>query len=301
MASLVQNLTYKNGTSIVIRGKQGTGKTIFVQYFGGLFGKHYIVAADPRFITGRFNSHLASCIFLHAEEGFWAGDKQAEGKLKDLITGDKFFIEFKGKEPVCMPNYVRLIVTGNPRWVVPAALEERRFAVFEIGENQMQNKTYFSALSKEMENGGQAALLHYLLNLDISDVDLRTIPITDALLEQKIAGLGTVEKWWLDTLMMGELKASDCDWQRDELKVGCRLIFDAYAAHGNKTGTRFRSIETEVGKALNRLIPKLQKSRGTYSFLDAKGEMDTRTGSVYWFPNLDECRAAFEAAIGQKI
>ena len=48
-----------------------------------------------------------------ADEAFWAGDKQAEGKLKDLITGAHHFIEFKGKEPVLVENHTRLLVIGN--------------------------------------------------------------------------------------------------------------------------------------------------------------------------------------------
>jgi hypothetical protein len=30
---------------------------------------------------------MISLLMLHADEGFWAGDKKAEGKLKDLVTG----------------------------------------------------------------------------------------------------------------------------------------------------------------------------------------------------------------------
>ena len=79
-------------------------------------------------MVGRFNSHMISLLLLHADEGFWAGDKKAEGRLKDLVTGKTHPIEFKGKEAFWINNYVRLFVTGNPDWVVPAGFEERRFA-----------------------------------------------------------------------------------------------------------------------------------------------------------------------------
>jgi hypothetical protein len=46
---------------------------------------------------------------LHADEAFWAGDHAAEGKLKDLVTGHDHFIEYKGKEPVRVQNFVRLL------------------------------------------------------------------------------------------------------------------------------------------------------------------------------------------------
>jgi len=132
-ADIVQHPAKKIGTALAFRGEQGTGKTLFGKIIGSLLGDHYVSVADPRYITGRFNSHLTSCLLLHVDEGFWAGDHTAEGKLKDLVTGEDHLIELKGIEAFKVRNYVRLLVTGNPRWVVPAAMRERRFAVLEMG------------------------------------------------------------------------------------------------------------------------------------------------------------------------
>ena len=131
---------------------------------------------------------------------FWAGDHAAEGKLKDLITGEHHFIEYKGKEPIRVRNYVRLFVTGNPDWLVPAGIEERRFAALDMGEARMQDTEYFAAIDAEMDNGGREALLEHLLRFDLSTVNLREIPKTAALLEQKMSSLSPEQGWWLDTL-----------------------------------------------------------------------------------------------------
>jgi hypothetical protein len=129
----------EDGTSLVLRGKQGVGKTKVGEVFGRLLRPHYLLVADPRYITGRFNARMISLLLLHADEAFWAGDKQAEGKLKDLVTGDWHPIEFKGVDPIPIRNYVRLLVTGNPDWLVPAAMEERRIAVLDVGDEQREN------------------------------------------------------------------------------------------------------------------------------------------------------------------
>jgi hypothetical protein len=42
------------------------------------------------------------------DEAFWSGDKQAEGTLKDLITGRDHVIEHKGKEPYTVANKTRV-------------------------------------------------------------------------------------------------------------------------------------------------------------------------------------------------
>ena len=204
-ANIFQHPEQKMGTSLVLRGKMGTGKTKVGEVFGSLLGTHYVSVSDPRYVTGRFNSHLVSCLLLHCDEAFWAGDHTAEGKLKDLVTGQDHLIEFKGKEPIKVRNYVRLFVTGNPNWLVPAGLEERRFAVLDLGEGHVQDTAYFAGIDEQMDNGGREALLYYLLKFDLKNVDLRTIPKTTALLDQKISTLNPMQGWWLDTLMRGQL------------------------------------------------------------------------------------------------
>jgi len=256
-AQIVQQPDRKIGTALVLRGKQGTGKTKVGEVFRSLLGPHYALVADPRYITGRFNSHMVACLLLHADESFWAGDHNAEGKLKDLITGDDHFIEYKGKEPVRVRNHVRLFVTGNPDWLVPAGFEERRFAVLDVGEDHMQDHAYFAAIDNEMANGGCEALLHYLLHFDLNSVDLRTIPRTAALLDQQIASLSPEKAWWLDTLHLGQLPlgagtAGTCPTKH---------LFDRYMRHANRQGARRRSIETVIGMFLTKHVPGLRKRR----------------------------------------
>jgi hypothetical protein len=297
-AHIVQHPDKKMGTSLVLRGKQGTGKTKVGEVIGSLLGQHYALVSDPRYVTGRFNSHLVSCLLLHCDESFWAGDHAAEGKLKDLITGDYQFIEFKGKEPVRVRNYVRLFVTGNPDWLVPAGFEERRFATLEMGEAQMQNKPYFAAIDTEMDNGGREALLDFLLHFDLTGIDLRTIPKTAALLDQKIASLTPEKGWWLDVLMRGQLP-----WGCDEL---CRCpvprLIDGYLKHASRHGARRRAIETQIGMFLNKHVSGLLKSEGNYARWDltSKVMIDTE-GSIYTFPALTECREAFAKMMQQDI
>ena len=281
-ADIMQHPAAKCGTSLVLRGKMGTGKTKIGDVIGSLLGDHYVLVADPRYITGRFNSHLVSCLLLHADEGFWAGDKSAEGKLKDLITGDTHHIEFKGKEPIRVRNFVRLFVTGNPDWLVPAGLEERRFAVIEMGEARMQDHDYFAAIDVEMSNGGREALLHYLLNFDTSSVNLRQIPRTTALWEQKLASLTPEQGWWLDVLRAGRLPGFSAAPGR----VSVGTMFEDYVQHAQKSGARRRSIETQLGIFLRKMVPGVRKTfEGTAKI------------ATYTFPPLKECRAEFEKAV----
>ena len=175
-AQIFQQPTIKMETAQVLRGALGSGKTIIGRIIGSLLGDHYLAVASPRYITGQFNSHMASLLVLHADEAFWAGDKKSEGSLKDLVTGTHHMLEFKNVDPIRVKNYVRLFVCGNPNWLIPAGFKERRWAVFDMGEDHMQDHAYFEAITQEMDNGGREALLYHLLNFDLSKVTLRVIP-----------------------------------------------------------------------------------------------------------------------------
>jgi Family of unknown function (DUF5906) len=296
LANIVQRPDKKSGTSLALRGKMGTGKTKFGQVIGSLLGRHYVSVSDPRYVTGQFNSHLVSCLLLHADEGFWAGDKRAEGKLKDLITGNRQPIEYKGKEPIWVDNHVRLLVTGNQDWLVPAGFEERRFAVLDVGDAHMEHHAYFAAIDNEMDNGGREALLEELLKFDLSGINLRKIPKTVALFEQKLASLSPEHGWWLDTLMRGELP-----WGFDEAgRCPAYRLFDRYIHHAGRHGASRRAIETQLGVFLSKHVPGLIKARGTYKCWTQTQARVDRTGAVYVFPDLSECRKAFAKKLQQK-
>ena len=302
-AQIFQQPHIKLGTSLVLRGKMGVGKTKIGEIIGSLIGPHFVAVAEPRYITGRFNSHLLSCLLLHADEGFWAGDRAAEGKLKDLVTELSQNIEFKGKEPIRINSYVRLLVTGNPDWMVPAGFEERRFATLDVADDHMEDYAYFAAIDEEMKNGGREALLHYLLNFDLSTVNLRQIPKTKALLEQKFASLNPEQAWWLDTLMDGRLPFSSvAEKDNTDARYCCPVsaLFDAYIEHAQKHGVRRRSIEVQLGIFLKKYLPGLVRREVKHeNRLGAK--IITNRFYVYDFPPLAKCRASFAEALQQEI
>ncbi|RXG87348.1 hypothetical protein EAS62_36010 [Bradyrhizobium zhanjiangense] len=132
MAHIVQKPRERLGTAIVLRGRRGTGKSKVGEVLGSLFSSHYFQVDDARYITGQFNAHMASCLLLQADEAVWAGDKAAEGRLKGLITSEMQMIESKGVDPIRLRNFVRVIMSSNEGWVIPAGMDERRFVVLDV-------------------------------------------------------------------------------------------------------------------------------------------------------------------------
>lgn len=300
-AQLIQQPQQKPGTALVLRGGQGFGKSKVGETVGSLLGLHYEQVSEARYIVGRFNAHLRRCLLLHCDEAFWAGDRQAEARLKDLVTGKDHLIEFKGREPVRLPNLIRLFATSNAAWVVPSGMDERRFAVLDVGNGRAKDGAFFAAMDRQMDAGGREALLHELLAADISRVNLREIPQTTALQEQKLHSLRCEDGWWLDRLRAGTVLRRDDTW-RDT--VPCEDLFNDYIRHADRTGIRRRSIETALGLRLRTLVPGLYRTEGSWAepteHFDAAGAriVATRRGYRYHLPDLATCRAAFEKQYG---
>jgi len=56
-------------------------------------------------------------------------------------------------------------------------------------------------LEKSLASAVVHLRIHHLLNFDLTTVNLRTIPKTPALLDQKILSLDADQGWWLDVLI----------------------------------------------------------------------------------------------------
>ncbi len=289
MADAVQNPAHRPGIAIALRGEQGTGKGIFATNFGSLFGNtHFVHVQSSRQLTGRFNSHLKQALILFADEAIWAGDRSAVGPLKALITEERQPIEIKGKDIFFVRNHVRLIIASNEDWVAPAGPSERRFCVLDVGSAHMQDTKYFGAIVKQMENGGREALLHRLLDYDLSGIDLRNFPKTKALWDQKVRTMTPVQRFWLERLLEGRLLVTDQAWAPLVVKSSLHRRF---ADDAKLDKVPFRSAETEFGSEIKKLVPGPRTKRESGGFRRRR----------YLFPSLGECRMAFEKAMGHTI
>lgn len=303
-AQIVQRPREVLGVSLVMRGPQGVGKTKVGQVMGSLYPRHYFLVDDPRYVTGQFNAHMASCLLLQADEAVWAGDKKAEGKLKGLITAPFQMIERKNIDAVRLTNYARLIQTSNEDWVVPAGKDERRSCVLDINPRCSQNHDYFREMDEELAAGGLAVLLRDLLAFDLASVNLRQIPRTDALLEQKIHSLDSIDGWWLERLMAGTATRRASVWVKE---IACQTLFDDYILHSERIGVKRKQIETVLGIKLKKLWPGgLRKAKRDAEVVE-RSEVDgsfhnvTKRTWCYLLPSLEDSRAHFEALVGQKV
>ena len=208
--------------AVVLQGGKGSGKGVFIRALAKCFGEHGLQISNQEHLIGKFNSHLRSCLFLFADEAFWAGNKKGESVLKGLITEPVLMIEQKGIDPVQWPNRLKIAMAANADWVVPASAGERRYAVFGCADtyvkgrcNDPERGAYFSALHHELAHGGLEAMLYDLLRWDLGDWHPRQIYETDALREQKEQSLPPLEEWFVEVLQEGVLPGLKFDGEKD--------------------------------------------------------------------------------------
>jgi hypothetical protein len=299
LAWAVQEPGTAGEVAIVIRGKRGTGKGVFARAFGSLFGQHFLHLSDARHLTGNFNAHLRDACVVFADEAFYAGDKQHEGQLKRLVTEPTLIIEPKGRDVLKARNTLHVIVASNEDWAVPAGADERRFFVLDASPSRQKDFTYFEAIENQLRDGGASAMLYELQHRDLSGFNVRDVPATAALLDQKTQTFRGMEAWWYDILVQGIFPAAGLqilgpdeyqDWtqpvsaRRDELY--------ANYVEFSRSQKEFRpKIKAEFGKMLRTLVPGLGEKRPR--------EQGIERSRLYTFPALHECRRAFDAYVGQ--
>lgn len=176
MANAVQNPGMPAGVALVWRGKMGIGKGEGARHFGELFGPHFIPVTKAEHIVGKFNGHMGKCIVLFGDECFHIGDDREEQVLKVLVTERRWLIEFKGYDAQRFDSCLHIILACNQEWSVPVHLDDRRFCCVEAGDKHMRDHDYFKALDHQMRNGGKAALLGFLLKVDLTNFNAEAFP-----------------------------------------------------------------------------------------------------------------------------
>lgn len=290
-AHIVQRPRERVGTALVLRGRMGTGKTKVGEVIGSILPAHYFQVDDPRYIVGNFNAHMASCLLLQAEEAVWAGDKHAEGRLKGLITSESQMIESKGIDPIRIRNFVRLMMTSNEDWVVPAGMDERRFCVLDVHPRCAQNHAYFAEMDTELDHGGRERLLYDLLRFDLNSVNLRQIPRTNALLEQKMRSLDPLDVWWVNRLIDGAPTRGLNGWPES---VTVDDLYSDYLKSADEIGAGRKRDRATFGLRLPKLAPGIRKTRPRVSG-------DAKRPWHYALPTLAECRDSFDELLGQPM
>jgi hypothetical protein len=310
LARMVQFPAEQGEVAIVMRGIEGTGKGTLARVMLRILGQHALHISNAKHLVGNFNAHLRDCVFLFADEAFFAGDKAHVGVLNALITEPSLTIEGKYMNAIQTPNFLHVMMASNADWVVPASLEARRYFVLEVSDAHKDDHSYFGGIWEEMEAGGYAAMLHDLLHINLTDFNVRSVPTTEGLQQQKKLSLDTSNSWWSDVLHRGYVFRSKLGLEdffskwHDE--VATELLYASYQEFADKRRERHPLSREDFGRLMVSLghTPTRPRNLTTGEHItdvpNAYGAT-TRTATrivhprppAYRLGTLDQARAAF--------
>ena len=287
LAFLVQKPNELPEVAIVLMGGQGTGKNTFIKPLLELMGPHGIETSSINQLAGQFNGHQADKTLVHANESTWGGNKQSEGTLKAIITEPFRAIERKGLDIQVMKNCIHLIVSSNEDWPVAAAMDDRRFAFYEVSNKRQQNSTYFESIHRWIDSGGPSFLLDYLKNRDISDWHPRNRPKGALGARVRLTSACSVTQWWYQCLEDEALLGDATNpYSTDRFSDKCVYKSEVYEAYCNHVGSsRHRAQGNKFVQKLRELCPSIEDKRPTSS--------DGKRPRQLCFPKLDVARSEF--------
>jgi len=199
LAQMVQHPEEKPPVAILLKSVEGTGKGTFYELLKAVLGKNAYQVNGNGQLVGRFNSIIDGRLLVFGDEVDMT-DKRQYDKLKSLISEKTQSVERKGLEPEPVRVLARFIFTGNHDHLIKAGTNERRWLVLEPSSQNQDNSTYWDNLYKSIHGNAPAKFLYCLLNKDLSSFNIRKPPVTQGLIEQKLASLKLQEIWMYEQL-----------------------------------------------------------------------------------------------------
>lgn len=298
LAWMMQNPGKRAETILIFKGKEGAGKGFIFSSFVKIFGEHGYHASNKEKLVGRFNEHLGSTVFLFADEADLAGDKDAEGALKMLITESVIPVEGKFKSVTMVKNCLHIVMSTNQKWVIPAHEDSRRYFINEVDNKYAKNHiadstrdTYFKKLLNCLDSGGRSAMVHDLRQMRLEGWHPReNMPMTSEMQKQVNYTLPKVSKFMLTFINEGMFPGERA--VNGEYIVKSKLLFDYIdnLEPGNKL-LRLR----DKGEVLRELkVKRLHRKEGNYwvfpSLSELRKKWDDKYGKYDWDDDAGEWR-----------
>jgi len=261
---------------------RGTGKNAFIERITNMCGSYAKVLSNSRYLESNFNAHLFGQLMVVFNESFWSGNKNSDSVLKSMITESEMMIELKGVDPIQVRNFMRVVIMGNDSWIVPAAADERRYAVFEVGTGWKQKNEVFRQMRLGMDEAGGGKLLHDMLLARNVDRELiNRPPQTPALRDQKLRSLNLAQSTWYQFLTTGYLAAAP--------------TFDADAAGGIPVDAFMNAARSEARNSGVRWVNAQRTLGDLHSVLPPGSEIGL---TMIRFPGIVAARKTFDELMG---
>ena len=292
LAHMLQNTGEKPGIIIVMLGRQGTGKGVFFSLLRAIWGRTTLLVQDVDQVLGRFNVALERHFVVCMDEALFSSDKKAIEHLKSLVTEPECRIENKYQPGRTIDSYHRFFAASNNEHFAHVDQDDRRFLFLRISSARQGDSGYFTNLAKAIQDESViGAMVQDLLQMDISNFNVRNRPKTKEHLSQKLQSLTGFERYWYEVLTTGLFSR---DQSQPTLWVEPIFVsttaFIKYYKEYDKNAERYRTTQSHVVSAcIDKFCPSVAKVRRKSTGTQERG---------YYLPHIDVARREFDKSMG---
>lgn len=282
----------RTDTTIILQGKQGSGKTTLSETLRAMCPSHTAVVDNlDELLTGFNHEYHHTKYFLH-EESIFSGDKKTNEQMKPLITGITRKSRIKNITSVEIQNYSFHIFTSNNDNPVRIEDSDRRHNAFTCSNKLIGYKSYFKTYYDWLNNGGANALVHFFQNeVDYTNFEPTISIETDAKNLIKAQNLDPVESFIFNILAgaidpIPEDKRYQAEKMEDqEITIPRRELFEHFQSFHNTAGRNIKGFSQQSFNA---------KVQQIFQFPDNYTEWKNKAiGRYFKFPKLAEARKCF--------
>lgn len=291
LAHMLQRPEDKPGIMVVFLSGQGTGKGTFYKLLGRVWQRTTLQVSDIGEAIGQFNASLERNYVVCMDEALFAGDKKSLDKLKSLVTEPTCRIEQKHQPSRTIDSYHRLFAASNHDHFAHVDKDDRRFLFIRLSSVHKQDQIYFDAVNDALENDDViAAMMYDLINLDLTEFNIRKRPLTEEHLSQRLQSLSGFERYWYEVLQSGMFDGY-YEWDKPNFRSTKSLI-EKYKEYDKNAGRYSPIQQQQISSALKTICPSAVPARKKILNTQERG---------YDLPHINVARKEFEVVFGTSV
>jgi hypothetical protein len=268
IAHMIQKPNERIPIAFIIKGKQGSGKNVFLNAICNLLDKrNYITSSNPKDFFGDYAEGFYHKLLVNINECEGKDTFDFEGRLKSFISENTITLNAKFMRPITIQNYARLIVFSNKNTPIPIDIRsgDRRYVVFKTTEEFLDKRKYNDSFWSKLVTHFQkpefiAALYDELNEMDIKDYEfIKNRPISEAYLDmckQFIPPMALFFEHYIDTVQFQRdnkpsnikplVKENSIYYKKEIVEIGSEL-YQMYNEWSKRMGLN-KEYETSIKK-----------------------------------------------------
>ncbi|MHA1955050.1 MAG: primase-helicase family protein, partial [Candidatus Heimdallarchaeaceae archaeon] len=178
---------------LVIKSREGLGKDLLTGLLFKLLGNGLAFkTGEARDIFGNFNKCIKNRLLIQLNEMSGKDGFEYKDKIKHFITAENITIQEKGKNHYDQSNYARWIFCTNNLTPIELKADSRRFVVVSAQPVVPKKEEFADFIEMLNDEDSLYTLSSFLFERDISDFNIREIPVTKIAKEMAKANVSPV-------------------------------------------------------------------------------------------------------------